>query len=146
MKEMSSNLLRMRFMNRQEETDRREKLRREEEDRLIQARWVVKSSDAEDKVILILTEDRFDLSPPIGRRSFRGFNNALETLVVQQMREHKQSESRKVKQNKTKTNKKKKKERGLEFLDPYGFFLKRLNVKQNSMQKSCNKSMMLIML
>ena len=127
MKEMSSNLLRMRFMNRQEETDRREKLRREEEDRLIQARWVVKSSDAEDKVILILTEDRFDLSPPIGRRSFRGFNNALETLVVQQMREHKQSESRKVKQNKTKenktkTNKKKKKKGGSNFLILTVFF------------------------
>ncbi len=93
---MSSNLMRMRFMNRQEESERRERLRREEEDRLIQARWVVKSSDAEDKVILILTEDRFDLSPPIGRRSFHGYNQSLEALVAQQLREHKQSESRKV--------------------------------------------------
>ena len=39
-------------MNRQEETERRERLRREEEDKLIQARWVVKSSgsDKEEKV------------------------------------------------------------------------------------------------
>lgn len=99
-KEMSSNLLRMRFMNRQSEAERREQLRKEEETRLLQARWVVQSADKDHNVILVLSEDRFDLSPPIGRRSFRNFNPMLETLVVQQMREHKQSESRKVRKKK----------------------------------------------
>lgn len=97
---MSSNLLRMRFMNRQSEAERREQLRKEEETRLLQARWVVQSADKDHNVILVLSEDRFDLSPPIGRRSFRNFNPMLETLVVQQMREHKQSESRKVRKKK----------------------------------------------
>ena len=68
-------------------------LRKEEERRLLEARWVVKSND-DDNVILIMSEDRFDLSPPLGRRSFKGFNAALETLVEAQLREHRQRQGR----------------------------------------------------
>ena len=91
--------MQMKFMKRREEHDRRERLRKEEEERLLAARWVVKSAgdDVAESVILILSEERFDLSPPVGRRSFRGFNPALETMVTAQLREYKQTESRKAK-------------------------------------------------
>lgn len=68
----------------------------QEERRLLEARWVVKSKD-DDNVILILSEDRFDLSPPIGRRSFKQFNTMLESLVETQLREHKQAQGRLLK-------------------------------------------------
>lgn len=68
-KSLSSSLLNMKFMRRKEEAQLREKLRKEETNALSEARWSVKSLD---RIICITDEQRFDLSPPIGRRSFRG--------------------------------------------------------------------------
>ncbi len=99
-KELSSSVLSMKFMRRRQESELREKLRREEEDRLIQARWVITTAEEKNNVILILSDERFDLSPPVGRRSFQGFNSALEALVTQQLREHKQTQSRHAKRKK----------------------------------------------
>jgi hypothetical protein len=99
-KELSSSVLSMKFMKRRQEAELRERLRREEEDRLIQARWVITTTEAKNNVILILSDDRFDLSPPVGRRSFQGCNPALEALVTLQLREHKQTQSRHAKRKK----------------------------------------------
>ena len=62
----------------------------------MEARWVVRSND-DSNVILILSEDRFDLSPPIGRRSFKGYNPTLDTLMEEKLRAHKQARGRKLK-------------------------------------------------
>ena len=63
---------------------------------MLEARWVVTSND-DNHVILILSEDRFDLSPPIGRRSFKGFNPSLDSLMEEKIREHRQARGRKAK-------------------------------------------------
>ncbi len=79
-------------MRRREEAERRDRLRREEEDRMREARWVVKGLD---NAVTMLTDDRrFDLSPPLGRRSFRGFNPVVEALVEQQLKEHRELNKR----------------------------------------------------
>jgi len=76
-------------MRRREEGERRDRLRKEEDDRLREARWVVKGLD--DRVLVMADETRFDLSPPLGRRSFKSFNPVVEELVELQLKEHKQS-------------------------------------------------------
>lgn len=80
------------FMRRREEAERRDKLRRQEDDRLREARWTVKGLD--DHIMVLADETRFDLSPPIGRRSFKNFNPAIEQLVEAQLKEHRESGKR----------------------------------------------------
>jgi hypothetical protein len=91
-------------------------LRKEEEDKLLEARWVVKSNDNEN-VIMLLSEDRFDLSPPIGRRSFKGFNPALETLATEKLKQHQQTENRKEKRRAKLDQEKKEEQQGQSVTD-----------------------------
>jgi len=90
-KRLSKNTLAMKFMQRKAEAELRERLRKEQEDAIIKARWSTEnetdnlnSIDLSFAKKLIWEEVSIInmLKNPVTRRSFGGFNSIFETKIV----------------------------------------------------------------
>ncbi|ORX81359.1 hypothetical protein BCR32DRAFT_268303 [Anaeromyces robustus] len=92
-KELSGNILKMKFMQRNREQQQKEEEEKEQKRALSEAHWVLDfnsiSQENETKIESESSFMNFLEGGNIGRRSYQKFNNAIEKLAEEQMKEQK---------------------------------------------------------
>ena len=80
-RELSDNLRKMKFMQRKNERDLREKLARERETKMKESHWVLASVEGLGGGLRVEIDERSE-DVGLGRRSFGGFNPDIERLTA----------------------------------------------------------------
>eukprot|EP00833_Pecoramyces_ruminatium_P006164 jgi/Orpsp1_1/1180196/evm.model.c7180000072479.1 len=92
-KELSGNILKMKFMQRNREQQQKEEEEKEQQRALSEAHWVLDfdsvASENETKIESETSFMNFLEGGNIGRRSYQKFNNTIEKLAEEQMKEQK---------------------------------------------------------
>ncbi|ORX46427.1 hypothetical protein BCR36DRAFT_405704 [Piromyces finnis] len=92
-KELSGNILKMKFMQRNREQQQKEEEEKEQQRALSEAHWVVDfdsiTPENETKIESESSFMNFLEGGNIGRRSYQKFNNTIEKLAEEQMKEQK---------------------------------------------------------
>ncbi|KAG4101763.1 hypothetical protein H8356DRAFT_1654215 [Neocallimastix lanati (nom. inval.)] len=101
-KELSGNILKMKFMQRNREQQQKEEEEKEQQRALSEAHWVLNfddiASENETKIESESSFMNFLEGGNIGRRSYQKFNNTIEKLAEEQMKEQK---IKKIEENET---------------------------------------------